>query len=55
MVIADVSVVNDSAMWESMQAAPRVFGVHFGGVEHSNQDLFQDWASINGGDFRYLV
>ena len=55
LVITDGRVVHDGEMWEAMrEARPRIFGVHIGGLEPDNQDLFQDWASINGGDYQYL-
>lgn len=55
LVITDGRVVHDGEMWEAMrEAQPRIFGVHIGGLEPENQDLFQDWASINGGDYQYL-
>jgi hypothetical protein len=55
LTITDGRVVHDGAMWEAMQRIqPRIFGVHVAGLEPFNQDVFQDWASVNGGHYAYL-
>lgn len=55
MVITDGAVTHHGPMWKEMrEIQPRVFGVGVAGSEAKHQDVFEDWASVNGGDFTQL-
>jgi hypothetical protein len=56
VVITDGETVHDGSMWKEMaEVQPQVFGVHIVGSEGWHQDVFQDWASVNGGHYTQLV
>ncbi|MGD8679109.1 MAG: peptidoglycan-binding protein [Lysobacterales bacterium] len=56
VVITDGITNHHGPMWKDMaEVQPRVFGVHVGGSEAWNIDVFEDWASVNGGHYRQLV
>ena len=55
VVITDGITVHDGSMWASMRTVrPRIFGVGVGGAKAWNQDVFEDWASVNGGHYRHI-
>lgn len=56
VVITDGETVHDGSMWKEMQEVrPQVFGVHVAGSAAWHQDVFEDWASVNGGHYTQLV
>ncbi|HEY5645899.1 MAG TPA: hypothetical protein VIS76_08170, partial [Pseudomonadales bacterium] len=56
VVITDGITVHHGPMWREMRAVqPRVFGIGVGGSEAWNVDVFQDWASVNGGHYQHLI
>jgi hypothetical protein len=55
VVVTDGITVHDGSMWQEMRdVQPRIFGVHVGGSEGWNQDVFEDWARVNGGHYIQL-
>lgn len=56
VVITDGITVHHGPMWKAMrEVQPRVFGIGVGGTEAWNVDVFEDWASVNGGHYQHLV
>ena len=56
VVITDGETVHEGSMWEAMQEVrPQIFGVHVAGFAGWHQDVFEDWASVNGGHYTQLV
>ncbi len=56
VVITDGITVHDGTLWKELQdVQPRIFGVHVGGSEAWNQDVFEDWADVNGGHYTQLL
>lgn len=56
VVITDGETVHDGSMWKAMQEVrPQIFGVHVAGSAAWHQDVFEDWASVNGGHYTQLV
>jgi hypothetical protein len=56
VVITDGETVHDGSMWKEMQEVrPQIFGVHVAGSAAWHQDVFEDWASVNGGHYTQLV
>lgn len=56
VVIHDGITVHHGPMWDQMKSVqPRIFSVHVGGNEAWNIDVMEDWARVNGGDYRQLV
>src|SRR5690606_4839552 len=56
VVITDGETVHEGSMWKEMQEVrPQIFGVHVAGFAAWHQDVFEDWASVNGGHYTQLV
>jgi hypothetical protein len=56
VVITDGITVHHGPMWKDMaEVQPRIFGIGVGGSEGWNVDVFEDWASVNGGHYTHLV
>jgi hypothetical protein len=55
VVITDGITVHHGPMWKEMaEIQPRIFGIGVGGTEAWNVDVFEDWASVNGGNYSHL-
>lgn len=56
MLITDGAVNHHGPMWKEMrEIQPRIFGVGVAGFEAQHHDVFQDWASVNGGHFAHIL
>lgn len=55
MIITDGAVNHHGPLWKEMhEVQPRIFAVGVAGEGGHNLDVFQDWASVNGGHFTHL-
>jgi hypothetical protein len=55
VMITDAHTSAHRPMWDALkEVQPRVFTIHVG-TEDTSQDLMQDWASVNGGHYAYVI
>jgi len=55
VVITDAETPEEPGLWAALLATqPRVFGIGVAGSRRLEQNLFRDWASVNGGQYTQL-
>ncbi|MGA9573015.1 MAG: hypothetical protein WBS20_03605, partial [Lysobacterales bacterium] len=55
VIITDGVINHHGPLWAKLRAIqPRVFGISVAGSKASHIDVFQDWASVNGGYYKQI-